>query len=272
MLLGGGLLPMFSGGGGAGFVLDGIANVAAAYSLRRLSTAYGGAAVRVRRSSDSAEQDIGFDSSGEFDSAAFSSFVGGGTGFAKTWYDQSENGRNATQATTGSQPSIVLSVVNSKPVVRFDGIDDKISYSSSVIVGSAIVLANYSASPFSSFDGLLTGGFGGNDQIGFIGTVSSTVLYTDTGITFLGKIRQNGTLSASYATLSTHKITSGTHDDSADTWKKIVIGNDRDIGGRFWKGDTGEIILFSVAISTTDHNAIGNDMATRYGLTWTPVV
>ena len=69
------------GGGGFVGVLDGISNVAAAYSLRKLRTAYAGSAVRVRRSSDSTEQDIGFDGSGEFDSAAFSSFVGGG--FAK---------------------------------------------------------------------------------------------------------------------------------------------------------------------------------------------
>lgn len=115
--------PRPSAGGAFTGILDSISNVAAAYALRQLRSAYSGSAVRVRRSSDSTEQDIGF-VAGEFDSSAFSSFVGGGTGYVKTWYDQSGNARNATQATTGSQPSIVLNAVNSKPVVRFDGSDD----------------------------------------------------------------------------------------------------------------------------------------------------
>ena len=105
-------------------VLDGISNVAAAYSLRKLRSAYAGSAVRVRRSSDSTEQDIGFASDGEFDSAAFSAFVGGGTGFVKTWYDQSGNARDATQATTTKQPNIVLSAYNAKSTARSDGSDD----------------------------------------------------------------------------------------------------------------------------------------------------
>lgn len=263
--------PRVSAGANFTGVLDGISNLAAAYGLRKLRSAYSGSAVRVRRSSDSTEQDIGFDGSGEFDSAAFSSFVGGGTGYVKTWYDQSGNTRDATQATTGSQPSIVLSVVNSKPVLRFDGTDDKIAYASSVVIGSAIVLANHADATFGNYNGLITGGFGGNNQVGFIGTQSSTVLYVGTDATFIGKIRQNGVLGTSYATLTTHKITSGIYDDSADTWTKIVVGNDRDTAGRFWKGDTGEIILFSAAISTADHNTIGADMATRYGLSWTTV-
>ena len=111
--------PSVSAGGSFTGVLDGVSNVAAAYSLRRLSSAYSGSAVRVRRSSDSTEQDIGFDGSGEFDIVAFSAFVGGGTGYVKTWYDQSGNGRDATQATPGNQPQIVLSVVNGKPILRF---------------------------------------------------------------------------------------------------------------------------------------------------------
>ena len=119
----------------AAYVLDGISNVAAAYSLRKLRSAYAGSAVRVRRSSDSTEQDIGFDGSGEFDSAAFSSFVGGGTGFVKTWYDQSGNGRDLTQATTANQPAITVSAVNSKPALTFDGSNDSLSYGGSITVG-----------------------------------------------------------------------------------------------------------------------------------------
>ncbi len=46
------------------------------YSFRKLRTAYAGSAIRVRRSSDNTEQDIGFNASGELDKTSLSSFVG----------------------------------------------------------------------------------------------------------------------------------------------------------------------------------------------------
>lgn len=99
-----------------------------AYSLRKVRDAYGGAAIRVRRSNDNAEQDIGFTSLGELDESALTAFTGANNGFVKTWYDQSGNGRNATQATTTTQPRIVNAGVvdkkNTRPVVVFDGTDD----------------------------------------------------------------------------------------------------------------------------------------------------
>jgi hypothetical protein len=77
------------------------------YSLRRIKPS-APLAVRVRRDSDSAELDIGF-SGNNLDTASLLSFCGAGNGFVTTWYDQSGNGRNATQTTAGSQPTIVAS-------------------------------------------------------------------------------------------------------------------------------------------------------------------
>ena len=98
--------------------------IAAAYSLRRLYASYTGAAIRVRRSSDNAERDIGF--VGEYlDVLALLVFVGNGSGFVTTWYDQSGNGRHATQTTPGSQPRIVNNGVvetkNGRPALVVSG-------------------------------------------------------------------------------------------------------------------------------------------------------
>lgn len=105
---------------------------AAAYSLRLLRSTYTGSAIRVRRSSDNTEQDIGF-VSGELDTSSLLSFVGtGGTdnGFVKTWYDQSGNGYDAEQTTIANQPQIVSSgsviLENAKPIIQFDGVDDSL--------------------------------------------------------------------------------------------------------------------------------------------------
>lgn len=100
-----------------------VAGSKSGYSLRKIRTAYGGSAVNVRRSSDNTTQDIGFDGSGNFDVSAFNTFIGGGNGFAVTWYDQGTDGYNATQATNANQPQITLSAQNGRPVLTFDGTD-----------------------------------------------------------------------------------------------------------------------------------------------------
>jgi hypothetical protein len=97
-----------SGGGAPSLLLDTYTGAAVAYSLRQLRTAYTGAAIRVRRSSDNAEQDINF-IGGDLDTASLLTFCGASNGFITTWYDQSTNANNATQATAASQAQIVSS-------------------------------------------------------------------------------------------------------------------------------------------------------------------
>jgi len=104
-------------------LLDTYSGAAAAYSLRKLRTAYTGNAIRVRRASDNTEQDIGF--SGEnLDTLSLTSFCSGTNGFVTTWYDQSGNGRDATQSTGANQPQIVSSgsvlTENSVPTCAFN--------------------------------------------------------------------------------------------------------------------------------------------------------
>jgi hypothetical protein len=112
-------------------LLDTYSGAAAAYSLRRLSIAYTGSAIRVRRSVGSpSEIDIGF-SGEDLDVATLESFCSGTNGFVTTWYDQSGNGRDATQTTAIFQPQIVNagSVIldNGKAALKFDGSDDSLS-------------------------------------------------------------------------------------------------------------------------------------------------
>jgi hypothetical protein len=103
-------------------LLDTYTGAAAAYSLRKLRVSYTGSAIRVRRGSDNAEQDIGF--SGEnLDIASIQTFCSGTNGFVTSWYDQSGNGYNATQTTAAYQPQIVSSgsviLDNNKPCLSF---------------------------------------------------------------------------------------------------------------------------------------------------------
>jgi len=120
-----GIDPAFTG------LLDTYSGASAAFSLRKLRTAYSGSAIRVRRSSDNAEQDFGFVSN-VLDTASLLTFCGVGNGFVTTWYDQSGNGYNASTSTALNQPQVVASgaviVENSKPSVKFDGSNDKLTF------------------------------------------------------------------------------------------------------------------------------------------------
>ncbi len=98
------------------YLLDQVGTSLFAYSNRKLRNGYGGSATEIRRSSDSTTQNIGF-SGEDYDTGAFSTFVGGGTGSVRTWYDQSGNGVNASQTTAGSQLNVELNQVNGKPTL-----------------------------------------------------------------------------------------------------------------------------------------------------------
>ena len=107
------------------YLLDDYGGATEAYSLRRLSSTYTGYAIKVRRDSDQALQDIGFDSlTNGLDISSLESFCSGTDGFVHTWYDQSGNGNNATQTIASAQPKIVSNgstiTQNGKPIIKAD--------------------------------------------------------------------------------------------------------------------------------------------------------
>jgi hypothetical protein len=115
-----------------------------------LRNGYTGNSIRVRRSSDNAEQNIGFTAGGDLDTTSLTGFITGSTnGFVTTWYDQSGNGNNAVQTSATSQPIIVsggtiltLSGTGvSRPVLRFDGTNDWMDLTS--IVNSDVHTSAY---------------------------------------------------------------------------------------------------------------------------------
>jgi hypothetical protein len=103
---------------------------AAAYSLRKLSGAVSNV-VRVRRASDNSEQDF---TAAEVSDGTLESFCGVGDGFVETWYDQSGNANDATQATTTAQPKIVSAGSLVSGGLDFDGVDD--------VLGTSLVPPN----------------------------------------------------------------------------------------------------------------------------------
>jgi hypothetical protein len=118
---------------------------AAAYSLRKVRTAYSGNAVQIRRVPGDVEVNVAFDSNGEVSTSSaitnvdespdagdttattlgeFLTEGGNQDATVVTWYDQSGNGNDATQLTTGNQPLIAQNGSLLADGIDFDGFND----------------------------------------------------------------------------------------------------------------------------------------------------
>lgn len=153
-----------SGGGAFSYLLDTYGSANFAYSIRKLSSSYMGACMRIRRSSDNAEQNINFVSD-YIDTASMLSFVGAGNGFVTKWYDQSGNANDSFQTTAAGQPqiissgSLVVSSVNGKPIIYQNGVNTKhLNLTSIVPFGNPFVQVALVDKFNSSYDYITTGG------------------------------------------------------------------------------------------------------------------
>lgn len=106
-----GLTSAFGGGRGSGGGGSGLpASIVSAHSVsRKLFGAFTGDLIRVRRSSDNLEADIGFDGDDVLDETALLAHVGAGDGFIVKVYEQSgdANAVDYQQTTASLQPKIV---------------------------------------------------------------------------------------------------------------------------------------------------------------------
>lgn len=169
-------------------LLDTYSGASAAYSLRKLNTAYSGYAITVRRSSDNTSQNIGFEANGNLDTTSLLSFVGSNNGFVTTWYDQSGNGRDLTQTTATDQPRIVnsgtIETLNGKPSLYNYGTTTtsgkKMTVSFGVTLSQPNTIFNLGSNNFLIGGGYVMDGIAsGNRHI--ITAMSSTQLYMNAG-------------------------------------------------------------------------------------------
>ena len=249
---------------------DATPSIAAAYGMRRLRSAYTGSILRLRRGSDDAESDFGYTTAGDLDTAAISTWLGAASGYVVTWYDQSGNAYDATQATTASQPLYVASGQNGKPVVRFDGVNDYMDISLRLTArpySAQIVNVPQSA----SYSGRsLSGGDVGveyNWLLGTWGLVTPQLhgLYADGWVSQEETTNQSVGVAALdvgiYTLTSTRYYRNGVDQtvDSAPVGNpgRIVFGARTYTGApyEFLNGDIAEILIANAALSTTDRQA-----------------
>lgn len=241
--------------------------VAAAYSTRHLRSAYAGSAIRVRRSSDNTEQDIGFVSE-DLDTASLAAFVGAGNGFLTKWYDQSGNANDMVQATAGSQPGIRSSGTtytrNGKACPTFGSsfLQNALMVAGSSFGGSAYegigVVAAHGAGPFSEYLGAATGlGAGAL----FAGANATTNFYAGDFDTLL--VDNVATYACAFSdTLQTVD----NYRPSGSSVGQPTVGNYENNSGRSWSGYIGEIVWFtSNTLTSGDRTTAHTNQKTYWG-------
>ena len=174
---------------GSGFegILNQFPGASLGLSLELLDKDYSGFCIKVRRSSDNAELDIGFVNN-VLDASSLTTFAGSDSVFVTIWYDQTGSGNNATQTQGSRQPMIVdagtLIRIEGQAAIQSDGIDDM------MLIGTAINLYTL-ASQWSVF---LVSKIKDFDDQEFQKIITNTTENSTTEIAFLIQARNNNDL------------------------------------------------------------------------------
>jgi trimeric autotransporter adhesin len=266
-----------------GPVLDSIStSVASAYSLRKLRAAYTGSAIRVRRGSDNAQQDIGFVGN-DLDTASLSSFVGSGDGFIQTWYDQSGNNRNATQTSNGTQPRIVVAGVlhtrGSRPAIRQET-TQWILVPSGLSVSGGSWTVNYCAGMIAggSKGRVLTTGFSQqNWHFGFWGTRQQTAYFgggtENSGISANDNMQVYTAIGAGASNALTYRNGVQYNTSTPSTPPAVNSSSLVATNGGYASGSSEpslssicELILYGTSLSSIDRAFLDNNQISFYGV------
>ena len=268
--------------GGFKGVLDLIFAIASvAYGLRRLSRFWTGAAIRVMRTSDDAELDIGFIGE-DLDVVTLLAFVGLANGEIVIWYDQSGNGRHAV-STAGRRPRIVnagvLDIANGKPAVRFNGSNtffSGVSLPLSQLTLSSVMndvtqqgairysIGTDTGSPESGGRGIFSSfQFGGNKSLGYIPDAGVPVVQTG----FLPTIGQSYVVSLTTTATASSIWANGGNNATGGriTLNQLFIGQRGD-GFWYYDGYNSETIVFPSVLSTTNRQTLDRNQGQYYGV------
>lgn len=256
------------------YLLDQYSGAAAAYSLRKLDCDYTGYAIRVRRSSDNSEQDIGFTSAGDLDTSALLSFVSSNSGYIVTWYDQMST-YNATQSTAGNQPRIVNSGVierlNSKPTLRFVGLSTNVRLThTATMTGAYQIYAVQSSDNQTHYRGIYACGSSASNGFMMLSRVASTDRWgtygaaefsAGTSLQSAGAklLCMDGTINSS-GTFYINGASDGTYSSSSGQSVKHIGGVDN---SQNYNGYISELIIFT---GTPSRTSIESNINTYYSI------
>jgi hypothetical protein len=263
-------MPWGGGGGSSGPPIDYLIGAlstapARAYSTRKLKSAYAGSAIRIRRSNDNAEQDIGF--SGEnLNTAAITSFVGANSAYLAKWYDQSGNADNMVQATAAAQFRIVnagvLDVKNTKPVAfcnqtYVDG-HYMVAGVAHTVKELAVVFATTTVAAFNDYSGLLED----------VASAAGTLLFTEAALARFYAALLGANISVdngANAIKMNGPLQQVRGNNSTGVSCALALSKQGINANREWPGWIGEALSWSSELSAGDRTTLYNNQKAYWG-------
>lgn len=273
--------------GGCNLILDQYSGETAAYSLEQIKCGFTGNLIQVRRDSDNATQDIGFDVNGDLDVASISSFVGSNSAYVSAWYNQGSGGTlwDLAQATLGSQPRIVnagvLETVGGKPAIFFDGTNDFLKSNVAFTCEDFSVFATMNLATVSGVHMIVDADNGGGtriaqflrtngaalESIGFNGGTAYTESNsaTLTATTYLFSVMKTASTIEAFVNNSSAGGTAMAVDNNTGTTNLTIGAFAGGAGGFYYSGHSREVIIYQFD-NSANRTGISNNINSRYSI------
>jgi hypothetical protein len=273
------------------YPLDLVTGATGGWSTRKLAVAYAGNAGLMRRTSDSATQAVTFVGQ-VLNAPQVRSFAGlAGSATLQSWYDQSGNGRDISQATAGTQPLLYTSGafrldLGTSPALDFPTtaqMDSAVNASSFITTTAgtifAVILADTTTGTAVPNGRCAWGQSGGNAALVFQNGVQAAAFQFGGG-SYQTALATGLAVSTAYVVVWRHlsgnlsvfvnngsaaqTVTAGTGDTLASPLRIGTCG-----GSSPWDGPIIELITYNTGLSDADVATVGAAMASPYGITWT---
>lgn len=265
-----------------------IQNGSGGFGLVKLRSAYAGSALRLRRASDDAETDIGFSGFMLDTAAMFTHCAGSVDGYVVTLYDQTGNARDLTQATKSNQPQVIsagalAATISGKPAMICSVTGFLAGTTATQFIGNSEGTAFYAFRPTTisqnnaspSANHILWGDTGAwvgtslkaTPVIQCFGSDSSEVSADQTvanNTDYVGAWQHTGGTVYNFL----NSATAGASTTLAATgMTSSVMRLANNATGNFI-GSYGVFLTYTASVSGANLGAIGDALATYYGITW----
>src|SRR5215471_9045052 len=188
-----------------------------------------------------------------------------------SWGDSSASGIALTQATSANQPIFKTNILNGNPVVRFDGIDDRLRAASTLGLSQPntifIVVGNWNSSTAGNLVDVATGD-GARQLVAYdtgvaLGFYAGTGFVSDAPATHPGYICISALFNGASSTINVNGTQVLTGNPGSNGLGQPTIGSD---GGNAFGGDIAEIIVFNRALTAAERANVENYLGNKYGI------
>lgn len=201
------------------------------------------------------------------------------SGAVSDWLNLANFGHSASQGDTDKQPLIVASGFNGEPVIRFDGTDDRLDFTSTPLSEFTVAVV-FSADSTGGWGGPLAYGTDGVDGFSIVNGINSTTSYQSELVTYPGEaIRSYSDTPIALPFDQKVMVWDSSPTQSLDGLDQNLVSNgpsgwgtpSSSIGFSYahLDGDIAEILIFDRVLSDQERGELELYLADRYAQTLT---